>query len=81
MRYLLLCLLVPLWAIQYGVAVPSVWAIHLLGGLLRFGLLTFMLIFIPIVGWAVLAFKVWGNPRPNRHRTNYTPWLRRWVTQ
>jgi hypothetical protein len=61
--------------LQYSVVVPSYWAIHLLAGASKLGLLFFMLLFVPIIGWAVVAYKVFGNHQPSaQSATPYKPW-------
>ena len=76
-------LLLLVWPTQYFFVVPAVylwrWTVALLWGAMRIGVLGLLLLFIPIIGWAVLAWMVFfrkADTAPKAPRADVlTPWL------
>lgn len=68
-------LVIIVWPLQYLIVVPAVylwrWAVALVKGALKYGLLGVLLLCIPLIGWIVLVYLVFFQKRePAPPRTN-----------
>lgn len=63
------------WVVQYLFWVPLVIFGRLCVGAMKLGLLGFFLLCIPIIGWAIIAVKVFSGPSPRRPGPSiWKPW-------
>lgn len=75
-KALLFLALAVAWLIQYVLYVPMVWTWRAVKAAFKIGGLGVLLVFIPIIGWIILAVKVYALTKDGRQvdRRYLHPW-------
>lgn len=69
--------LIPLWVIQYVLWVPLVWAWKVLAATTKVVATAMFLLFIPVIGWAIIIIKAIKIVTGQRSSATYLrPWGR-----
>lgn len=67
--------LIPAWMLQYLIVVPAVWVWrYFIVPAFKIGGVGVLLLFIPVIGWIVLAVMILRRPAQPRSNAYLTPW-------